>query len=524
MTYTKGLDLTFSQVGNEASPNELLLAGRAGGNGGAVSLDHDFAEPSGYGAGAMIEFDVNPVQLFPGFNETDTSWVAVTFGSSANSRNQFPQFVDGMGVLFRGNGQYQAFNAGQDLGTGAYISSADHLFHHIRITLTQTSDADPCSVTSPVIVDAFADGSAVPFFSFFRTNGFTHNFVSLIGEGEGSGGDGVVRHLVDNLAISLEPAAASSGGKIISTCMTNSQMRLLFDTTSGCSYQVQSCPVVQSRFWDDALPPISATGSLASAQVPAPAPAGFFKVLEFTNRVFWYDWGYYYEAPFLCAWGLGSQQNSYVHLDRSYEWYIDQADTGACAGNNCGPSSVTMGINWFSQSFNQTAEDARNTYPEGGGWWYTSDIINYLNLYSVPNTTSSFTGTNQLMGILNQSNLLILCISTAYLTPDNTAEHRVGRFYSYASGHFLVVKGWRRTSSDLFFEVYDPNNWHATYADLTPKGRNRHLAASELANAIANWWNYLIVVHPQGGGGGRAEQSAWLRPVDPAHIPHMWGL
>jgi hypothetical protein len=128
------------------------------------------------------------------------------------------------------------------------------------------------------------------------------------------------------------------------------------------------------------------------------------------------------------------------------------------------------------------------------------------------------------MGILNQSNLLILCISTAYLTPDNTAEHRVGRFYSYASGHFLVVKGWRRTSSDLFFEVYDPNNWHATYADLTPKGRNRHLAASELANAIANWWNYLIVVHPQGGGGGRAEQSAWLRPVDPAHIPHMWGL
>jgi hypothetical protein len=317
--------------------------------------------------------------------------------------------------------------------------------------------------------------------------------------------------------------AASSGGRVISTAMTNSQMQLLFETQSGCSYQVQSCPLVSTKFWEDALPPISATGSLTGALVPRQAPAGFFRVLEFTNGVFWYDWRYYYEAPFLYAWGLGSTQNSYAHLDRSYEWYIDQADTGASAENNCGPSSVTMGIRWFNQGFNQTAEDARNTYTEGGGWWYTSDVINYLHLYSVPNTTSSFTGTDQLMGILNQSNLLILCVSTAYLTPDSTDEHRVGRFYSYAGGHFLVVKGWRKTSSELFLEVYDPNNWHATYADLTPKGRNRHYAASDLANAIAKWWNYLIVIHPPGGGGGGTDGSAWLKPVDPAHIPHMWG-
>jgi hypothetical protein len=318
-------------------------------------------------------------------------------------------------------------------------------------------------------------------------------------------------------------SAAAPGGRILSESITNSQAQLWFEATSGYSYQVQSCPEVGSRFWADALPAMRASGSPAGALAPAPGPAGFFRVLEFTNAVFWYDWRYYYQTPILSTWGLGAPQNGYAHADRAYEWYIDQADTGACADNNCGPSSVTMAIKWFEPGFSRTAADARDTYPEGGGWWYTSDIINYLNLYSVPNTTSAFTGTNQLVGILSQSNLVILCISTAYLTPDYTPEHRVGRFYSYAGGHFLVAKGWRVADSALFFEVYDPNNWHAAYADGTPKGRNRHLAASDLASAIANWWNYLIVLPAPGGGGGGAGQASWLVPVDPRRIVHMWG-
>ena len=87
-----------------------------------------------------------------------------------------------------------------------------------------------------------------------------------------------------------------------------------------------------------------------------------------------------------------------------------------------------------------------------------------------------------------------------------------------------MVKGWRMVDGALFYEVYDPNNWHATYADTTPKGRNRHLPAVDLASAIAKWWNYVIVVHPPGGGGESAKASVWLRPVDPAHIVHAWGI
>lgn len=195
------------------------------------------------------------------------------------------------------------------------------------------------------------------------------------------------------LGLAQAAHAADSGGWITSAKKTSDQVALQFSSANGYSYQVQANGTVGSSYWSDSLPATNATGGLTSVSVPAPGTFGLFRVLEFTNRTFWYDWSYYYEEPTLAAWGLGSPLHTYAHSDRAYEWFIDQADTGPDAGNNCGPSSVTMAIKWYDPSFSQTAEDARNTYPEGHGWWYTSDIINYLNLYSIPNTTSYFTGT-----------------------------------------------------------------------------------------------------------------------------------
>ncbi len=316
--------------------------------------------------------------------------------------------------------------------------------------------------------------------------------------------------------------ARAAGGAVVGATVSNGQIQLRCRTTNGWAYQMQSNACVQTRYWRDVGPAVGATGETETACAGAGQGGAFFRVLEFTNAVFWYDWSYYYQQPVLSAWGLGSAQSGYAHLDRSYEWYIDQADTGACSGNNCGPSSVTMAMKWRDSSFTNTAADARNTYYAGGGWWYTSDIINYLNLHSIPNTTSSFTGTNQLMQVLSASNVVILCISTAYLTRNYSAEQRTGRFYDYASGHFLVVKGWRCVSGNVFFETYDPNNWHQAYTDGSPKGRNRHMAADDLGAAIANWWNYLIVVPASAGGGGQ-KLAAVLRPVDPRKIVHMPG-
>ncbi len=324
------------------------------------------------------------------------------------------------------------------------------------------------------------------------------------------------------------PCAALSqtaGGKVTGVTLSDGHVRLAIATSPGISYQLQQNALLGNRWWRDCAPVATASGAQMEFDCVVAATSRFLRVLEFTNSVFWYDWAYRCQAPFLAAWGLGSLETDYRHSDKPYDWYIDQADTGAASGNNCGPSSVTMAIRWYDASFSKTAEDARNWSHNwrGDGWWYTSDIINYLNLHAIPNITSAFTGADQLSALISEGKLLILCISTAYLAQNTRAEERVGRFYSYASGHFLVVKGSRTVSGSLLLEVYDPNNWHAAYADGTPKGRNRHLRASEVAAAIQNWWNYVIVVPPAGGGGIREMAPAWIDPVDPKAITHAWG-
>ena len=314
--------------------------------------------------------------------------------------------------------------------------------------------------------------------------------------------------------------------QIVSFDVSDGNATLIVATSPGASYICQRNDDLTTRYWSDCSEAVLAEDAEITFQDDAAGPARFWRVFEYTNHVFWYDWTYLDQYPLLSAWGLGDSEEYYHHLDRPYEWYIDQANTGAGSGNNCGPSSVTMAIKWHDKSFPKTAEDARDwSYSwRGNGWWYTSDIINYLNLHSVPNTTSNFLGSDQLNGLISEGKILILCIDTTHLTRNTNSNERIDRFYSYAGGHFLVVKGARTVSGNLLLEVYDPNNWNSSYSDGTPKGRNRHLRASELASAIKNWWNYIIIVQPVGGGGAHPRHvSPWTQPVDPAVIRHAPG-
>lgn len=197
----------------------------------------------------------------------------------------------------------------------------------------------------------------------------------------------------------------------------------------------------------------------------------------------------------LRKWGLGTTEDEYVSNNRPYSWYIDQGDTGEYSNNNCGPSSATMSLKWYNSNFSKTAEDARNTYLENGGWWKTTDVTNYLSLNNAKYSVLNNSGEGFLENTLKQGNIIILCIDTSYLSYNDNSEQRVGRFYDYQGGHFIVVKGYIVVDGKTYFEVYDPNNWGETYSDGQPKGKDRYYASTELMNAMSNWWNYLIVVN-----------------------------
>lgn len=221
------------------------------------------------------------------------------------------------------------------------------------------------------------------------------------------------------------------------------------------------------------------------------------------------------------SWGLGKKQTEYISNSRLYYWYIDQANTGNHSNDNCGPATATMASKWVDEAFDKTTEDARDTYKSEGGWWYTTDIVNYLNKNNIKTRVIYNQGSDILKDELKQGSILILCIDTTYINFNDSEEERVGRFYDYEGGHFIIVKGYRIVDDKLFFEVYDSNNWHKTYKDGQPMGKDRYYVSEELLTAISKWWDYLIVVHSEEDrdknyGGGSSE-------VDINNIDHKYG-
>lgn len=212
-------------------------------------------------------------------------------------------------------------------------------------------------------------------------------------------------------------------------------------------------------------------------------------------------------------WGLGQTEEEYVDNDnRSYDWYIDQYDTGDYWYENCGPAVVTMASKWSDPGFSRTAEQARQTYKPNGGWWVIdlpgndADINNYLDLYGIPyygrNSNSSYEDmTSRMMRDLRSGYILILCIDSSYITENYDDNERTGKPYSTGrnSGHFIIVKGFATVDGDTYFEVYDPANGNKRYSDGTPMCKNRYYSDDDIHDAMTVWWNRYLYVDQVNG-------------------------
>lgn len=223
--------------------------------------------------------------------------------------------------------------------------------------------------------------------------------------------------------------------------------------------------------------------------------------------------------------GLGGFLSVSRSNNRYYDWYIDQAYTGTHSAVNCGPASVTMAARWSDFSFSKTAQDARNAYRSDGGWWFTSDISNYLSDNSIPGyivmlASSESETTAILMSHLDNGRIYILCVDMYYVRKEKNTSFRVDRFYEAGAegwGHFIVVKGYRKVDGKVYFEVYDPFSYDVSYTNGALKGRDRYYRSEDIFMATSKWWNYAIVVTENTKGVTLPEG------LDPAMVPHQKG-
>lgn len=197
-------------------------------------------------------------------------------------------------------------------------------------------------------------------------------------------------------------------------------------------------------------------------------------------------------------WGLGKKLSAKKSNDVTWDWYIDQLRTGRYYMDNCGPAVATMAIKWADSSFHESPVLARNTYVKGGGDWYTSDIIAYLNDNQINNYILRLDNqTNYLKNIIDSGDIAVLCIDTYYINYTYRKNWRKNRFYKTrqkGNGHFIIVKGYLEVDTTLYFEVYDPFSMGKRYKNNTLKGIDRYYTYNNLMAATNNWWDYAIVV------------------------------
>ena len=200
----------------------------------------------------------------------------------------------------------------------------------------------------------------------------------------------------------------------------------------------------------------------------------------------------------LKKWGLGENLTTQKSNNVGYNWYIDQIRTGMHYGENCGPTVATMAIMWTDSNFNKSPVEARESYVSGGGDWYTSDIIAYLNDNQISNYILKLNSDkNQLKQVIDSDNIAVLCIDTYQLDYTFRKNWHKNRFYKTrkkGNGHFIIVKGYIVVDDILYFEVYDPFSMGKTYSNNSPKGVDRYYTEDNINKATKCWWNYAIVV------------------------------
>ncbi len=208
---------------------------------------------------------------------------------------------------------------------------------------------------------------------------------------------------------------------------------------------------------------------------------------------------------FTSAWGLGGFLKDSAANNRSYPWYIDQLTTGFDSIDNCGPSCVTMACKWADSTFTKNAQDARIKYEPQGGWWYTSDIDNYLNdnnvtheIISLPNTAED--AKQFLKRQVDLKQIIILCIDMSYIRKCQDGYYHVDRFYysSLNDGHFFIVKGYKEVDNETFFEIYDPYSWGDVNTDYSLKGKDRYYRYEDVFAASNVWWKYAFIIAKNG--------------------------
>lgn len=187
------------QLGNGGTPHPgVLLMADSGWSG----LIHNFNKSESAG-GMSIEFDIDP--KWTGYSGGDLSqWGAVNIGASRFTNGWVNRGDPHFGILFRGNGEFQAFDGGTTIASGPTgLGTMAGKLSHVELRLSDATDGNPFDGAGQTTIDVYLNGAASPVYSYTKTGGgYLNNFINFQGTNYGQ---------VDNLEIRSSGTIVPSG-------------------------------------------------------------------------------------------------------------------------------------------------------------------------------------------------------------------------------------------------------------------------------------------------------------------------
>lgn len=162
------------------------------------------------------------------------------------------------------------------------------------------------------------------------------------------------------------------------------------------------------------------------------------------------------------------------HVERPYEWFCDQNQTGQYSHENCGPAVTSMILKWDNQNNDISAEYLRSQILPNGGWWYTDDIEKVMSDHNVPYQKFQFFDIKQITDALEQDRIVLICVDGYYFS----------EYYNQKkSGHFMIIKGYTNQNGIIRFETYNPDS-----------RKNHYYFADNIKKAADIWWQYFYII------------------------------
>ncbi len=226
-------------------------------------------------------------------------------------------------------------------------------------------------------------------------------------------------------------------------------------------------------------------------------------------------------------------------VERDYDWWYGQKDTGRLEGANCDYACITMAAKWADEDFDMTVEEVRKTYPTGGPDYPTAKgsvrILTDMGLRA--ELVTEYLTIETAKEIFENGNIILIKIKPdsipggakenyfenlpdggmRYVYRSETREERrinrwqttreftPGRSGTYLH-HAVILCGYEVVNGVECFTVQDPGNYGYAgidyYDDGTPRGMYRPHECTEIIESAMETTNdipgadYIIIYNP----------------------------